>query len=507
MSRWSKPNEADLLIDESFNGEYAFHTDFQESPWWQVDLGCAYKVDHLRIENRRTTNVSLLEKAKNFDLLISLNGREWELVHRNELLFSKGDDSLILEVLRDTRFLRIQLREKNYFHLGHLKVFVRHDDALEGERKSVYLSDFREKLGLKIAVLGTSNSRKKYGYTSVLNEAFLTVDNISIGSSHPVICAESLERLDGNKYDFLLIDFNVNEQRAYNANLYDFEKAKEAYKFILSWCHSFNVTPIVLIFPHLDCFKENNTSQVGRKKILRLCQKYNLPFVDGYEFVTGEGQKHNRQISDMFEDSAHLSNFSAQKLGGVVKNGIQNVMFALLRRQISCDYVTESGFLLSCHEIRSSKIVERRTSAITLDYAHPELGEVLNFRIASRTALWGVSLNMAKTNCALKVFNESRDYCKRLDNVMFDPERDVWHACWQLIESPEFDNDVNLLIEPVSNKAELNDHSVENKEALQRPVTAELKSLILAQPSILDIFRFKVETYFEFNLNLHTKCR
>ncbi|WRH65034.1 MAG: FkbM family methyltransferase [Planktothrix sp. GU0601_MAG3] len=52
FSSWSKPNDSQGAVNGFKDGEYGFHTDEEENPWWQVDLQENYALTEIRVYNR-----------------------------------------------------------------------------------------------------------------------------------------------------------------------------------------------------------------------------------------------------------------------------------------------------------------------------------------------------------------------------------------------------------------------------------------------------------------------
>ena len=60
------------------DGNYGFHTNPQENPWWQVDLGVSGPVARVVVWNRC---IGAPERANRFEVLVSDDGAAWEKVY------------------------------------------------------------------------------------------------------------------------------------------------------------------------------------------------------------------------------------------------------------------------------------------------------------------------------------------------------------------------------------------------------------------------------------------
>ncbi|WP_430259400.1 discoidin domain-containing protein [Neorhizobium sp. IRS_2294] len=101
------------------------HTDEEEAPWWSVDLQRPYPVEAIVVHNRRD---GFHDKAKTLSIKISLDMITWTTVHSGLAYFGPGNGAPPLQLpLRGSawaRYIRLELSERNYFHLSQVEVFV-----------------------------------------------------------------------------------------------------------------------------------------------------------------------------------------------------------------------------------------------------------------------------------------------------------------------------------------------------------------------------------------------
>ncbi len=106
------------------NGNCGFHTAHEDQPWWQVDLGRLRTVDQVVVWNRCD---GVAGRAAHLQVLFSEEGQDWRTVytHDGTVFFGFKDEKPLAIALAgtETRFIRIQLPDKNYLHLDEVKVF------------------------------------------------------------------------------------------------------------------------------------------------------------------------------------------------------------------------------------------------------------------------------------------------------------------------------------------------------------------------------------------------
>ena len=116
-SKSKDPTQAGAgAVNGKFEG-YGFHSDKLKNPWWQVDLGEGVAVHKLKIKNRPCCS----ERARTLRVLFSNDGENWTQVHDQA-----GKNFSWLEIPvepQPVRYVRLQLNEKNYFHLEEVEVY------------------------------------------------------------------------------------------------------------------------------------------------------------------------------------------------------------------------------------------------------------------------------------------------------------------------------------------------------------------------------------------------
>ena len=110
-------------VDGVIDGGFAFHTDEEDCPGWQVDLGESQALDRVVIWNR----VSLWKRARTITVRLSGDGDEWREAYRHDgsefFGFESGSPLTVPLQGKTARYVRLQLREKTMFHLDEVQVY------------------------------------------------------------------------------------------------------------------------------------------------------------------------------------------------------------------------------------------------------------------------------------------------------------------------------------------------------------------------------------------------
>lgn len=129
LSIWSRDGEAANAISGAIRGDFAFHTDRETGPWWQVDLGHVYPVESIVVHNRLS---GLHGRARTLKVEIAEHADRWILIHAGYTHFgARGGLGLPLTLPigseLQARFVRVSLLEAEYLHLSQVEVLARRD--------------------------------------------------------------------------------------------------------------------------------------------------------------------------------------------------------------------------------------------------------------------------------------------------------------------------------------------------------------------------------------------
>jgi len=107
------------------NGTYGFHTNAQESPWWQVDLGASMPLHRVVIYNR--CDAKMEDRASRLKVLLSSDGKTWSGLYQHDggkfLGQPDGKPLVVPGAGKQARFVRVQLPGTQYLHLDEVEVY------------------------------------------------------------------------------------------------------------------------------------------------------------------------------------------------------------------------------------------------------------------------------------------------------------------------------------------------------------------------------------------------
>jgi len=154
ISKWSKTNDAQRALDSNSYDDYAFHTDKEENPWWQVEFENSFNIEYIIINNR---------KVKPFDEIASLLKIVGYDENNSEVLLYEGNTSfgsdngklpLILTLGGKNKYkkVRISLLKENYLHLNSIRIFVK-DSLRSINKKMVFFANRHDGMGERLRAI------------------------------------------------------------------------------------------------------------------------------------------------------------------------------------------------------------------------------------------------------------------------------------------------------------------------------------------------------------------
>jgi len=105
------------------NGQWGFHTENEDKPWWQIDLGETMPLGRMELYNR----TELGGRNSRIIVLVSDDGKDFRQAyqHNGTTFLGHSDKKPLVVKLtgRTARYIRLQLPGKSYFHLDEVEVY------------------------------------------------------------------------------------------------------------------------------------------------------------------------------------------------------------------------------------------------------------------------------------------------------------------------------------------------------------------------------------------------
>jgi FkbM family methyltransferase len=125
MPQWAQGSPATNAINGKKTGSYAFHTEFEDHAWWEVDLGQRFEINDILIYNRLDAGKDRSQSLK--VVAGDGKGKLKEIYAPTGGVFG-GIDGYPLHIQPkklSARIIRIELTEPNCLHLDQVEIFGR----------------------------------------------------------------------------------------------------------------------------------------------------------------------------------------------------------------------------------------------------------------------------------------------------------------------------------------------------------------------------------------------
>ena len=107
------------------DGKWGFHTENQNNPWWQIDLGESMPLERIVIYNR----CDFADRASRLAVLISDDAETFGQFYKHDgtAFFGHTDGKPLVVRFEGAkaRHIRLQQPGRNYFHLDEVEIYVR----------------------------------------------------------------------------------------------------------------------------------------------------------------------------------------------------------------------------------------------------------------------------------------------------------------------------------------------------------------------------------------------
>lgn len=345
MSQWSTDEDCMEILTAEHDRPFSFHTNIENNPWVELDLGAIYALHEIVVFNRKDM---CQEKAYNLQVEISNDKINYEIIHKGFIPF-KNKIKFNLNSIKTARYVKLSLDDYNYFHLSKIEIFI--DDTKNSDliiARQTLIDDnpsISDKIKFKTFYIGSCRymhlfpkhfparlhtTKEIINFLNNYNKIDLNmVDaNYIYGDLlHPNVKKDSITYCDNMNHIFNSVTtifleitsrkYIINNGVVYNNYYYNSNNDKqikiiedgELYsdllhiKFLLK--NLFGIESIVVI-PHINLLLENGKKIAARddlkSSLEKICKLLNINFLDiNNAFPEGS------YFKDIAPDSKHYS--------------------------------------------------------------------------------------------------------------------------------------------------------------------------------------------------------
>lgn len=261
---------------------------------------------------------------------------------------------------------------------------------------------------ISIALVGTSNSILKDGFSSGISEnKFCRLTNISLGASSSAVGIWAIEKIDFIEYDFVIIDLLNNEEHIIYSGFNVIDRAIGNIVTLLNQCSLGRAVPIIVSFPRKFFLSQNCNLRPLHEAVMELSRSLSIVKFDLYDFVERViVLKSEVSLNDLFLDEAHLKRPIAKLIGAAIAELLINKCndgFVVNKYPHKIKYNPAKYIGADCNAL-NSKGIERRNDFTKENFSQLQEGGRYVFDFGSEESyLTAIHCNAGVSNGALFV--------------------------------------------------------------------------------------------------------
>lgn len=120
-SQHSTDDDCKKILTAEHNRDYSFHTDLENNPWVELDLGAVYVLHNIVVYNIK--NIVFQHRANKLQVAISEDKINYEIIHKGFIPF-KDKFEFNLDSLKTARYVKLSINDYTYLHLSKIEIFI-----------------------------------------------------------------------------------------------------------------------------------------------------------------------------------------------------------------------------------------------------------------------------------------------------------------------------------------------------------------------------------------------
>jgi hypothetical protein len=248
--------------------------------------------------------------------------------------------------------------------------------------------------------MGASNSFETMPFPKAIEKHSIikTYVNLSVGGSSGLLAFRSLANLNVNEFDYMLLDFAVNEIEFIEKGSTSIEQIHAVVDEVCSMVHSLRIIPIITLFP-VKNKKNNPVNEFYRNYAIQR----NILLLDLYTIV--DLFKPGSEQDDLFESPNHINekfatlcaNYTIEYLGNLRKTSLKEI-----------DWITHQYKYIPVEELLNTAAIFTHTSidnAVIKEslVSFSSQNESLTITLDDDWMMVGYSADFANTSCYLSI--------------------------------------------------------------------------------------------------------
>jgi hypothetical protein len=273
---------------------------------------------------------------------------------------------------------------------------------------------------MRIAIVGTSNSLRKDGYTFYLgaDPRVESLSNFSIGASTGLHSIRSTKNIDFSQFDYCLIDFSVNEEVVRKNNALNLEFSKTIFENLIVRCLAGGCIPVLTLLPRMT---DTHQSKM-RSFYLKISADWGIPYFDGYDLID-----YMKSVSDIsgfgfFLDVAHIRPWVSLVFARSLLDGLASLPEQrLVAREVAAPSFACIGVADRLAGTEGLEITERGSARASGRFVRSTEPATISLHEIDGEDVIGVCVNLSETNCILALSGENETALDLRNNYFENP--------------------------------------------------------------------------------------
>ncbi|MDJ0390422.1 SGNH/GDSL hydrolase family protein [Roseomonas sp. E05] len=276
---------------------------------------------------------------------------------------------------------------------------------------------------MDVLVLGTSNCIISDSFIKYFEKfAGYRIENRSIGASSNSVGLYILETLKDRKFDFAILDYEINDTGVLGRGLKTADDIRENIRSIVAITRSMGCTPILTIIPSYGTLQ--NVSEVERAH-LDVCRQEGVHFLNVADLFR-EALKQGLTTRDaLMRDSAHMSARVTPLIGEVLAKGLQNILATAAEPKNHRTAVRKMRSIPAAAVFAPQALIERRSSIYSSHYGRLRQGETIRLPVREDECLLALVMNTGALGANVAFRNGREEVVKPLI-VYWDENKPDW---------------------------------------------------------------------------------
>ena len=262
-------------------------------------------------------------------------------------------------------------------------------------------------MGLNIAVIGTSNSILRGGWSYGLRENphVETFNIYSLGFSTSVLLPKVMVEPGLAECDFVVFDFEVNEEDAIWMKQVTLEEIRAR---VLDFIVRALPAKAIPVFVSMPCSHRIGKHKPVHQLYSAIAGELGVPYFDGYEFLDKVLGPHADGWETYFRDQGHMKPHYAFEFGKRIMESLARIDRTAIRREERSEMLKAHSY----HRIVNSapaacERVVRKTSLVEEYFVRMRAGSQVTFGFNTDVSLVAIGVNIAQSDAAIIITNES----------------------------------------------------------------------------------------------------